>query len=460
MRSSDRPAGLGLLVAAVLLCGVAWALLTPAWQVPDEDSHFAYVQSLVERGSRPFDDGREAGIAAKATEQDLAEVASGFLDSAQRIESDPEWSPTAEARWRAAQARLPEAAREDGGGASSARGNPPGYYLAATLPYRVGGGGTAIDRLYAMRLLGVGLLALFALSGWLLAGELLGRRRPLQLVAGAVCGLAPMATFVSAAVTPDALLLPLWGLTFWMLARVVRRGGRPRDLVALALLVAAALAVKPVSAALVPGALWALVASRWRRPVRAGPVAAGLVAAGLAGCVAAALAVPGGPRRFAAYLWQFYVPEDAWTNRIVELLPWPLRDVWWEGTIGAFGWLEVRFPAWVYVLVLALAVPVVVLAARRVGQRHASLLVAFALPALALVAGLHLTEEWFLVEQGEPFTQGRYLLPLLPLAGLAVAGALGGLGARARGLALGATLGLLAAGQAAGLAVVAARFYA
>ena len=46
------------------------------------------------------------------------------------------------------------------------------------------------------------LLALYAVSGWLLAGELLGRDRGAQLLAGAVCGLAPMATFISAAVTP------------------------------------------------------------------------------------------------------------------------------------------------------------------------------------------------------------------------------------------------------------------
>ena len=47
----------------------------------------------------------------------------------------------------------------------------------------------------------------------------------------------------------------------------------------------------------------------------------------------------------------------------------------------------------------------------------AVLLVVLGLPAIALLAGLHLTEAWFLVRDARGFTQGRYLLPLLPLAG-------------------------------------------
>ena len=43
------PAPLAWLLVAVALLGLTWALLVPAWQAPDENSHFAYVQSLGER---------------------------------------------------------------------------------------------------------------------------------------------------------------------------------------------------------------------------------------------------------------------------------------------------------------------------------------------------------------------------------------------------------------------------
>ena len=50
MRTTRVPVPLRWLVAAVLLAGVSWALLVPPWQAPDEDAHFAYVQTIAELG--------------------------------------------------------------------------------------------------------------------------------------------------------------------------------------------------------------------------------------------------------------------------------------------------------------------------------------------------------------------------------------------------------------------------
>ena len=66
------PRALVLLVAATALLGVAWALLVPPFQAPDEGAHFAYVQSLAERGALPGDTARNA----ISTEQRLAAGAS------------------------------------------------------------------------------------------------------------------------------------------------------------------------------------------------------------------------------------------------------------------------------------------------------------------------------------------------------------------------------------------------
>ena len=60
MRLPRVPAPLAWLLGAVALAGVAWAFAVPPWQVPDEDAHFAYVQSIAELGQRPSDDGRPA----------------------------------------------------------------------------------------------------------------------------------------------------------------------------------------------------------------------------------------------------------------------------------------------------------------------------------------------------------------------------------------------------------------
>jgi hypothetical protein len=80
--------------------------------------------------------------------------------------------------------------------------------------------------------------------------------------------------------------------------------------------------------------------------------------------------------------------------------------------------------------------------------------------ALVLLAGLHWTEYRTLAGGAGPFNQGRYLLPLLPLGGAAVAALVSLVPAGRRGAAAGALLGGLAVLQVASLAITAGRFYA
>jgi hypothetical protein len=443
------PASLRWLLCAVALAGVAWVFVVPPWQVPDEDAHFAYVQTIAELGRRPADDGRPALQAQKSSEQDLAERRSGFLRSYQRPEANPEWAPRAEQTWRDAV----EQPRDDGGGANAAENNLGAYYLYAAAPYLAASDGDVLDRLYAMRLFSLPLLLLFAVSAWLLTGEVLGLDRRAQLLAAAVAGLAPMVTFVGSAVTPDAALLPAWGLWFWLAARTLRRSDW-LDAVLLAALTVAALCIKPASFALLPGLAWVAGTLLWRRRNRPAPRprtvllwSAALLAAGA--LVAVALAA-GTPRQLGAYLWQFYSPTD--TGGYPALPEWPLRDVWLESSTAAFGWLEVRFPWPVYTVLALLFAALLVAVLPRL--QPSALAVSFLLPALALPAGLHLTELDMLLSEGRAFTQGRYLLPLLPLLAL-------GVGAVVRRTALaGALLGGLAALQLGSLAIVVARFHA
>lgn len=443
------PTPLKWLLCAVALVGIAWVFVLPPWQAPDEDAHFAYVQTIAELGRRPADDGRPAQEAEKSSEQDEAERMSGFLRSFQRLDSNPEWMARVEQAWRDA----PERSREDGGGANAAQTNPPGYYLYAAPAYLAASGGDVIDRLYATRLFSVALLLLFVVSVWLLTGEVMGRDRRAQLLAAATAGLVPMVTFVGSAVTPDALLLPIWGLWFWMAARVLRRL-QWREAMLLVVLTVAAVGVKLGSVALVPGLVWVGAAFLWRRagrpPLPPRAVAFGSAAALLLGALTAVAVATGRPHQLGGYLWQFYSPTD--TGGFPQLPEWPLRDVWLESTTAAFAWLEVRFPWPVYALIALLFAALLVSALPRV--RPTALAVAFVLPSLALVAGLHLIELDMLLERGSGFTQGRYLLPLLPLLALAVA-------ALVRRAALaGAVLGGLAAWQLASLAIVMARFHA
>jgi 4-amino-4-deoxy-L-arabinose transferase-like glycosyltransferase len=484
------PRPLALLLVAVAVLGASWALLLPPGQAPDEPAHIGYAQVLAEDFRLPDEKpGRTF-----SREQDLASLYANVNQTAQVLLTKPEWSTLAEDDWRSADARLPAGSRGDGGhsgaaGANPARANPPLYYLWESIPYLAASGGDFFDRLYAMRLWSVILLLVSTAATWLLIGELAGPRPVLQLAGAALVGLQPMAVFVSSSVNPDASLIACFALAFWLGARVLRRGLTLRDGVALGGVTALAIVTKGTGYALVPGVALVLGLGLWRlRPwPRSALVAAG--ASGLALAIpviawlglaraldrAAVNKVPGTGGGGAAvtgrphmglldYLWQFYLPKLPFQGNVPAIPKLPAYDIWIKTGWGAFGWLEVRFPNWVYplltLLTIALVAGAIALLARRRIRDDLPLVAFFAVVALALLAGLHWIEYRTINTEGETFNQGRYLLPLLPLLGASAAASLGLLPAGRRTQAAGALIGVLFVLQAFSLALIVGRFYA
>jgi 4-amino-4-deoxy-L-arabinose transferase-like glycosyltransferase len=478
------------LLCAVALLGVAWALFVPPFQSPDENSHFGYVQRLAEDFDLPGDSDR----APFSTEQLLAQDRSNSDQTAAVLQTKPEWSKTAYERWREADTRLPDSARSDGGGPNPASSNPPLYYLYESVPYLVASGGDIFDRLYTARLGSVLLLLITVVGTWLLAGELFARNRLLQLVAASFAGLQPMVTFISSSVTPDAMLFATWSVALWLFARILKRGLRTAEGVALCAVVGLAVVTKATGYALVPGALLVLAAGyvrlgRTRQPAPARrwvSLAAPLVV--LAVIVfawlgtARALDRPAvnqvgtgtqnptpsltsfNPREAGSYMWQYYLPRLPFQERFGGMKDLPVYDVWLKQGWAAFGWLEVEFPEPVYLLLalltLALLAGAVAAVVRAWSRIDRALAAAFALVVVTLLAGLHWTEFRTLVGGSGAFNQGRYLLPLIALMGAAAAAAVSALPARRQPLAAALLLGGLAVLQLASLGIVAGRFYA
>lgn len=488
---------LASLLAAVAVVAAAWALLVPPWQVPDEAKHFAYVETLAERGDVP-----SGARPAFATDETLARAASQASEAAGAESRKPEWSAAAYRGWRAAYARLRPAARHDGGGATRASANSPLYYALELPAYEAASGGDTFARLYAMRLWSA-LTALAATAFvWLLAGEALGRRPLLQLTAAAVVGLQPLLSFVSAGVNPDGLLVAAWAGALWLCARILRRGLTGATAAWLTVITGVAAAVKPGGYALVPAAAAAIGLGVWRRRARSPnwrrlaiwsvaavvvvgiAVAALLSAAGPATPLGHGLRGLGTVRGFLTYLWEFYLPRLPSMPSFAQLPPMPAWDAWIATGWGGFGSQEIRFPVLVYAVLAgasAVALGGAGLALARARRSlDVGLLVVFALGAGALVLGLHWSEYSLITNHGphlaaslrrlreipldrvagNALMRGRYLLPLLPLGGLAAAAAVTLVPARRRAIAVGGVLGSLAALQVAALAIVAARFYA
>src|SRR3954469_20720835 len=178
-RRRRPPAPLVALLLASALLGVAWALVLPAWQAPDENSHYGYVQSVVDGPGLPGFPNRPLF----STEQTLAATAVNADQTAASPIVRPEWNPGAYERWNQLERQLRPSQRSDGGGLNPARSNPPLAYLAYAVPYADAKGAGAFDRLVSMRVAGVLWLLVTVAATWALAGEVFGRRQTLQLAA-------------------------------------------------------------------------------------------------------------------------------------------------------------------------------------------------------------------------------------------------------------------------------------
>jgi 4-amino-4-deoxy-L-arabinose transferase-like glycosyltransferase len=483
-RRARPPRALVLLLVASLLAGVTWSLVTPAFQAPDENAHYAFVQSLVEGPGLPGNPGRPL----LSTEQADAAAASNADQTAAIPQTKPTWDPRLDAQWRAADRRLARKERADGGGPLAAANNPPLYYAYAAVPYAIARGDSLMARLLAVRWGSVLWLLVTVLGAWLLVGEVLGRDRLLQLAGASVAALAPMSTFMAASVSPDAMLYALWALAAWLGVRILKRRLPLIDAVALGAVVGAACVVKATSYALLPAATLAIGLGAWRRYRLSGARApvAGRALAGAAGVAVtlgtwlvvarvidrpAAAQVAGAVgsagtnwRELASYLWQFYLPRLPFMQDFFHTagVNYPVYDVFLQGSWGRFGWLEVKLPGAVYLLATAATIGVAVAAAVRLWRdrgRHDLAVGAFlVLVVLTLLAGLHWTD--FHLSAGGSFMQGRYLLPLLAIAGLTLAQALRLLSPRRRVWGVAVVLAALFALQALSLGTMLERFYA
>ena len=442
-------------VALVTLANsVAWGLIVPPLQVPDEPSHVFYTQYLAETGELPRASPDVAWYSADIT---------GLIDS-QRFYDVIGW-PMVEPRSDAAALSLLRGPQERGeragvGDASSATSNPPLYYAAQAAVYAAVRDGDVTDRLAVMRLLSALMAALTALAIFLFLRELLPGR-PLAWVAGGlVAGLQPMFGFITSGVNNDAGLFLVSALLFLVVARVLRRGLTARRAAVAGLLLGVGALVKIQVLAFGPGVAFALLVAAWRcraagrawRPVGVAALAAAapLLAYGVLGAtvwdrpvldrvndVTGGSGPPGRPWQLAeqlSYLWQLYLPRLPFMTDLHSLVP-PYH-LWFKGLVGRFGWLDYGFPGWVYQLAFAVAVVLVVLAATFVAQRRAVVRErlaeagAFGLMAVGMAGAIGVVGYRTRVDSGGVFEQARYLLPLLPLYALLVALAVLGAGRR------------------------------
>jgi 4-amino-4-deoxy-L-arabinose transferase-like glycosyltransferase len=463
------------------LSALAWSLLTPTFQVPDEPVHVGYAQYIAETGKPP------RSITARifpSRDETLVYEQVPFS-----LLGKPTWSPSADrALDRAIQGDFDRAAE---GGAGYAANNPPLYYYAAAVPYKLASGGDFLDRMWAMRFFSA-LLAGFTVAFVFMFLRELFPRTPLAWTVGSLAvALHPVFGFMGGGVNNDNLLWLTSAIVLWMTARIFRRGLTPSRGLVLGLAFAAGVLTKTSMVGLAPGLVLGVALAVWRTPRAQRALAlrgAGLAVAASAVPIAAWLwaqsalldrpavtTSTGGLTTVTetsingqlSYLWQFYLPRlpfmDDWFPKYPD---YPVWDTLFQGFVGRFGWFENGFPLWVNVLGLVVVAALSALAGRALWTRRVALRSRWPeiLTYAALVAGLllvvHVAGYRYRVHSGLSFEQTRYLFPLIGLWGALVALAIRGAGRRWRPvLAVGLTLTFVAWQLFAQLIVV-GRYYA
>jgi hypothetical protein len=449
VRRVPKAAWICVLVAC--LNAVCWSLLTPAFQVPDEPDHFAYVKQLVDTGTRPsVPDELAPGEIKTALE------ALGYY----KVRQQPENHTISTQEEQSELKRLTIETNGSSHGspiAGSAASQPPLYYALEGIPYSIAKHSPVPSRLQLMRLFSALFAGLTALFVFMFIRETLPAEPWAWVVGALAIALAPLLGFMSGAVNPDSMLFAVSAATFYLLARAFRRGLSRHMAIAIGIATAIGILTKLNYAGLLPGILLGLVVLAFRaaRESRRSALRNLALATGIGLSPALLLILYNGLRGHALlgpfsgaaglakgsllgqidYIWQFYLPRIPGTVNDFPGIS-TLRQYWFNGYVGLYGWRDTMFPGWVYNVALIPAAVIVGLCARALFQSRAVLrdraaeLAVYAVVSVGVMAMVGAASYGAFPQIDGEYFEVRYLFPMLALLGAALALAARGAGRR------------------------------
>jgi uncharacterized membrane protein len=135
------------------------------------------------------------------------------------------------------------------------------------------------------------------------------------------------------------------------------------------------------------------------------------------------------------YIWQLYLPRVPGTVNDFPGL-FTTQQLWFRGYVGLYGWFDTTFPGWVSAIALIPTAAIALLCGRFLFQGRAVLrsraieLAVYATIGIGLMVLIGEDSYMTFPQLTAEYAQVRYLLPLLPLLGVALALAARGAGRR------------------------------
>ncbi|HXW59628.1 MAG TPA: DUF2142 domain-containing protein [Solirubrobacteraceae bacterium] len=423
--------------AVAILNAFCWSVITPPFQVSDEPSHFAYVKQFAEPHELPHSHELRFSREEEQALIDLDEFPVSILPATGAVSSRAQQQRLAHDLAAAA-----EEPREGSDAAGVATSQPPLYYLLETVPYEIASGSSLLARLTLMRLLSALFAGVTAMFAFLFVRETLPATHAAWTAGGLSVAFAPLLGFMSGAVNPDSLLFAVSAAAFWSLARAFRRGLTYRRASVIGAITAVGLLTKLNFAGLFPGVMLGLGILAWHlarrsraRAWRAFALGVGIAISpvvpyvlinlthgtptfGLFSGATSVAAHHGSIFAAFSYVWQVFLPRlPGMTAHFSGIST--TRQIWFDGLVGQYGWVETAFPEWLYELAAVFAVALVVACARTLfmlrgtARERIAELVVYAIMSIGLLVLVGAAS--YISPLTEQFTEARYLLPLLAL---------------------------------------------
>jgi 4-amino-4-deoxy-L-arabinose transferase-like glycosyltransferase len=450
------PRALKILIAVGFIHALAWAVAIAPLTGPDEANHAAVVQHIAETGHGVQ---LSSGNSTYSDQMRTLVTAGGLL----QMNSNRGARPTLEG-WNQVAATAEHQNPKNGTGPNPIANNPPLYYYAAAVVYKLSPDKSLPARLFLIRVVTALSMPLLVLLAWLIGAELFATTWPRMLMA-ALVALQPKLAFMCAIVNPDALLIVLSTLTLLLGLRIVKRGATPAAMACLGLAAGAAMlthgrGIAAVMLALFVAAIALLRPADMRaRVVNAaalcGAIAAPVIVAFVytrahnpAGSFGGQVTVSEGAgfhiRGLISSTWQFYLPRLPF----MENPPGAgtgYRQIYIESFFSQQGGLEIVLRQRTYTLIqvaagigLVALAGIVVWRAKYLMTRWREVAV-LAGAFVLLMFSLHYTDYRATAGGADGLITGRYLLPAIAVYAAAIAFVLNSL-PRRFGAALGGIL--------------------
>jgi hypothetical protein len=391
--------------------GIVWTAILPPWYGPDEASHYAYVQEVIEDHWLARDHDPNAAIHYPkeiiCSENNLDVGVLGAFHA----------EPPFGMPWVYCNAGSP-ADRHASSPTNAAGGYSPLYYVGG-IPYYLAVWPLDVDaRLHAVRLWSVTLGAIAAVMAYLAATWAFAGDRRLSVAVAVLFTLQPMLSQQTAVVNNDALLIAVSAAFWWRYFRALRVGLTIREAAVMGALVGLAYLAKQQGALLVAALPFLYLFGPGRRKLEvAGALRLGAAAAipavsaavvgellALAAKTSQAIEPVAGAHSFGDYIWLYSA------SRLEHAYFLWITSFW-----GFFGWFQIALPNVVYIvitlLVAAGVLGVLVTLWKEPSRRR--VVGATLLSVLACGALLQLLELYVYLRSGQVILQGRSLLMLL-----------------------------------------------